>query len=892
MSLRFTSRLLALLLLLSGLFLNACKRDVNRFQNRAYHNTTAHFNGYFNGREVVRETKRNLLLNHQEDYTLPLPLFIYPDEGTSKSLYPDMDEVLKKCYKVINRHSMEIKGEEHCKWIDDTWLLIGQAHFYKRDFKKSEEAFKYVARKFRDGGLKDEALIWEARTYIEREQYSKADRILSKMARLDEVDEDLKGDFHAVYADYHMKNGDYDRAIDELKISIEHTKKRKVQTRRMFILAQLNQSEGNLSEATRLYAVVEKRNPPYEMAFYSKINRALSTDVGGDIEAVRAVLNKMLRDDKNIEFRDQIYYAMAELELKENDREEAIEFLKLSAKSSVSNDNVKGLAFLRLADLYFEDPNYAQAQVYYDSTVTFLSREHPDFDAILGKSNSLSRLVRDITIVEREDSLQQLIAMDKKVIEQMILERIDKVIEAEEEAKREEQQRKIAAQNQLNNRNSIERNNFGPGSKAWYFENPGALARGFSEFRQSWGERKLEDNWRRSDKRSSEPSALEDLENQLAGDSGATDLKDPETYWNQLPNTPEKLKLSHNLIIEALYDLALVYREEMNDNPMAINSFEDLIGRYDTCKYALNTYYQLYLMHEQEGNSSKSNYYKNLILNQHANSEYAMVIKNPNYLEEKRNQSSAVQDLYKKTLAYYNKGYYMVTIEHCDKADQLYPQNDLKPKFDFLRAMSKGGEEGEPVLLAELGTVVQEHRGDEVSTEAQRIIEWITTGKDAEAKRSEMAEEEAEAERKREEEEALAALEGKYKYDPLAKHVCVLLFPSSLASSTKVKASVSDFNKRFFARSRLRTTSILFNRDHQLVSVKVFDDKAKAMDYHQAFRENKDMLSEVNGEGFTLFVISYTNYATFYRERNVDEYMAFFNAKYFGTDPEEAPDDK
>ena len=35
----------------------------------------------------------------------------------------------------------------------------------------------------------------------------------------------------------------------------------------------------------------------------------------------------------------------------------------------------------------------------------------------------------------------------------------------------------------------------------WYFDNPNTLSFGFSEFNRKWGKRKLEDDWRRSDKK-------------------------------------------------------------------------------------------------------------------------------------------------------------------------------------------------------------------------------------------------------------------------------------------------------------------------------------------------------------------------------------------------------
>ena len=54
------------------------------------------------------------------------------------------------------------------------------------------------------------------------------------------------------------------------------------------------------------------------MAFNAKINRARAYDVTfGNIESVREELQKMLKDDKNIEYLDVIYYGLAELSVRE-----------------------------------------------------------------------------------------------------------------------------------------------------------------------------------------------------------------------------------------------------------------------------------------------------------------------------------------------------------------------------------------------------------------------------------------------------------------------------------------------------------------------------------------------------------------------------------------------
>ena len=82
--------------------------------------------------------------NYKDDYNKVLPIYTYGDQKDAKTATPAMEKVFKKASFVIQRHSMSIKGKEYCSWIDDTYLLIGQSHFYKHEYFAGVEVFEYV----------------------------------------------------------------------------------------------------------------------------------------------------------------------------------------------------------------------------------------------------------------------------------------------------------------------------------------------------------------------------------------------------------------------------------------------------------------------------------------------------------------------------------------------------------------------------------------------------------------------------------------------------------------------------------------------------------------------------------------------------------------------------
>ena len=114
-----------------------------------------------------------------------------------------------------------------------------------------------------------------------------------------------------------------------------------------------------------------------------------------------------------------------------------------------------------------------------------------------------------------------------------------------------------------NNRNGGRGEQFGNNTSGgkWYFYNPATLSFGLSEFRKIWGKRKLEDDWRRKDKK---------IVNVFEIDSIASDSvevvtqnkKDPNYYLEKLPKTEEDLAISNEMIKESTYQAGVIYKNE------------------------------------------------------------------------------------------------------------------------------------------------------------------------------------------------------------------------------------------------------------------------------------------------------------------------------------------
>ncbi|MEQ9188596.1 MAG: hypothetical protein RLP15_12745 [Cryomorphaceae bacterium] len=863
-------------ILLIAALLAGCSQEKNTILNRSYHNVTARYNGLFNGRLALQDAHKAMAEAYQEDYSAQLPIFISKKDEVAQGAYPQLDRAIQKTSMVVERHSMDISGKEYCKWIDDTWVVMGEAQFLKREYTLSKQIFDFTKRKYPSQETKQLSYMWLGRIYMEEEQYERAGDQFRKVSLEDGMPEKHMGLFHAIKAEYYLRQNRIDKTIEELEKSVYYTRKRDEKTRRMFILAQLYDRIGDGTKSSDLFAEVIRRNPEYEMTFYAKINRALAYDVSaGNTDEIKGILANMIKDDKNKEYLDQIYYAMAELELKEGNEEKGVEYLHLATRKSVRNGNAKGLAYYRLAEIFFEKPKYEVAQTYYNSTVAFLNSEHPDYEMILARANSLTQMMRDIEIVATEDSLQAFAQLSEKEQNQLIEQRIEQVIKREDDEKRKKALEEMQSQqSKFDQGNQFNRN---MKSGDWYFYNPGAIGFGVSEFKKIWGgNRKNEDDWRRADKTSSAPLLIAEDGGVLEEDTieGADDPKNPNYYWKSVPDSDEKIARSHAMIVEALYDLALVYKEQMKDLPPAAETFEELLSRYDTSKYHITSHYQLYLMYQEMGNMSKSDFHKEQILSKYPTSEYAKVILNPEYAANAEESIEVVSEAYQKAYIYFDQGFYRQSYALVSEALEAYPNSALEPQLKFLEALCLGYIDSETRMLNELRSINKKYGASEVGKEAADIIAYFENGRKIESALVEVEEKEDEA--------AVERALGKYAYDIGASHNFILVIADTMeAGAAQVK--VSDFNRKYFSTKGFKTSSIPMKDGRTMIIVSNVGYASKAMDYYGTFTGSTDVRSLISESTFP-FVISYDNYAAFYKDQNTEAYHQFFTANYLKTE--------
>jgi tetratricopeptide (TPR) repeat protein len=872
-----------LVLLGLSMALTYCSVEKNTGSSRFYQSLTARYNIYFNGNESFKAGLAKISRSYQDDYAELLRVFEYSDPSTASLCSSDMEKAIQKASKLISLKSITAKPEfknpkelsekdkklvemkEYNEWVDDSYLLIGKARFYKHEYNEATSILNFCITDANDPVIKTEAVIWLARLYNETGNYSESSRLINGLDIRSDLSKSLKSMYYTTLADLFIKQKRYSEAIDPLVNSIKLGSGKRARYRLTYLLAQLYEKAGDGARATSLYRDVVNMNPPYDVEFNARINIAGVFDVNsGNPQEIRRELEKMLNDSKNKEYQDQILFALGNVLMKEGMESEALGFYRKSAIAKSQNQNQKGRSYLALAGYYLKKPDYMKAGTYYDSTVFFLDQKYPDYLAIKTKSQNLNALVSQLTIIQREDSLQRVARLSEPERNALISSIIAKVIKDETEGKIQ---------------NSADRYNLGEYYESerraqgnidqegkWYFYNQTALTFGRTEFRKRWGDRKFEDNWRRSNKTRVNNTQVSNNPNEVTQHksdtlSAETDYKKPQFYLKNLPLKDSLVVVSNDRIATALLNAGKAYAERIPDPVKATETFESLIKRFPASELVPETLYNLYNVNKS-GNSAKSEAYRQLLLQKFPDNEFARILSDPSYYEKKIAELKMAEKIYNEAYTSYNSEKFNDVITISDDALKRFPQDKLAPKFMLIRAYSVGRISDERTFRDALNNLIKVWPGTAESKKASELIAYLNQ------KMPEL---------KVEEDKKIAA--EIYTADTTISHVFVLIITDPSFNLNQASFDVISYNIDNFTNKNYKTEGTLVDNKFIQIIVSGFSDYAQALNYYNTFKSDKFVRNPTGAKMMT-FIISANNLKVLKNDKNPDRYLLFFKEKY------------
>nr|WP_090704990.1 tetratricopeptide repeat protein [Daejeonella rubra] len=668
--------------------------------SRGMQNLTAHYNILYNAKELINESERNIQLAYSDDYDRVIPVYKEPNETISQSELKKLDDAILKANTIANQKSLS-------KYVDNAYFLIGKANHLKSNFYNAVEFFSYVYVNYpKEKEIRQASLAWKTRSLIASDRLEEAEASIDSALRYISSEKKSVADIYAIRAQLHIYAKEDAQAISLLEKAIKSAVNKQNKIRWTYLIAQLQEINEQPKDAYLNYTRVLKSNAPFDMAFNAKLSMInLKNQLSGDTSGRTRQIAAMLKDDKNRDFTDQIYFQIADSYADASNIDKAIENYNYAISKSTKNVTQKGLAYLKLAEIYFKQTDYIKSKAYYDSTLISLPTIYPDYALIKKKADNLELLADRLSIIAREDTLQMLAALPES-------ERNNKVSSLIKLEALKAQARKTNSQS--GGASTIQISSTG-GDNKFYFNNSIALNQGLADFKKRWGTRKLEDNWRRSQKSASDisngVSPFQTLDKdpfqQLTiaeTEANLDSLK--KSFTESIPLSSEMKLISDQKIASAMYDIANYYREVSADTAEAVKTYEQLLKRFPENSNKLAVYYNLYRLYRFV-NPKRSDEYKNILLNQYPQSPFAKIILDPEYSQKTDEQELAFN-------RFYNEVYNLYTSRNYPEVLKLIEQQKIQ-----------AGEKKLSVQLAYIGSLALGHlqKLDQLESAFKNIVD-------------------------------------------------------------------------------------------------------------------------------------------------------------------------
>ncbi len=884
--------------LLFTVLIVGCSTKKNTWTSRTSQAMNTRFNVYFNGMISYQDGLKNIEHANVEDYSSIITMYPISKHSNATSAISNMDLTIEKCRKAIKLHSIKVKPDKNYKKssdpkyklyysqqefnpaLKDAWLLLAQAEFHKADFIGSAATFAYVSRLYSsDNDMVSKCQLWIARAYGEANWMYEAEEVLSKLDQ-NKLNSQNIGLYASVNADLLLKKHQYKEAIPFLKLALSKESDGYLKQRFGYLLAQLYQKTGDNKAAYDAFTTVIKSNPPFEMDFNSRIGRAQIAQ--GDITAVQKDLRKMTKNANNADYLDQIYYALGNTYLNHSDTVNAIKNFELSAEKSTRNGVDKAITLIKLGDMQYNRTNYVAAQPCYEGAGKIITKEHDDYVRVTKRAEMLGELVGQINIVTLQDSLQRLSSLTAT----QRIEVVDKLIArliADEKAVAEKEQKK-AKGDEFARLTPIGGNMPGSAVGDWYFYNIGLMRSGESDFQKKWGKRKLEDNWRRTNKTASlfadettsasgGANAVDTLKTKTSATN--SDVKNPEFYLSQIPVTKAQIDKSNIETATALYNIGLIYKEKIEDFPLAIKAFQEFARRFPADTRVPDAYYNNYTMQSKLANQSEAQLYRNKLITEFPTSEYALMLSQPDYAKRMAAMYSEQDSIYSRTYKAYNDNKFDIVFQNVDYIKKNYPLSTLMPKFLFLNALSIGKSNTPDKFEAALSELVSSHPQSDVSSMSKDILALMKQGQQAQtgttggsliAKREQLTKVEIEN-----------LDQQKFTVDKKSKHRLMLVSSANTANSNKLLYNIASFN---FSRFMIKDFDLVVTKLDSVqsaLSVTNLESYDEAEWYSKTLN-NDPLLTQLLSElSIRKIIISEANFALLRTGFSLSDYLAFSN---------------
>ena len=722
-------------LLAVGLIVS-CSTQENKFANRNYHAMTTYYNVLYHGNIELQLAVQDIKNKHLDHYFDILPIErmaeLPPERNDTVPLNEFIGNAERKATKGIQKHSIFLGGKEYNFQVDEAYLLLGKARYFDKRYIPAKDAFSFIVNHYPDSEIITKAKIWQEKTNMRLDYDELAIKNLLKIVNeTPEIDEEDLAEVFSTIAQVYINLEQYEKAIEPLEIAVQNVSTYDEKARWTYIKGQLFvKLEMKDSAVANFQRVIDyKRRPPRDYLVHATMeNFKLHGYTPEETAYVKEYLTKTVEDWENRNHLDVFHFEFAEHFLRQDSIDLAIKHYNKSLRNNPKSQYMTSRNYLNLAEIYFDRASYKTAGDYYDSTLVHIPKKEREYRLIKKKRDNLDEVIKYEAIAVETDSILKIVGMDEKEQLAFFTKYTDKL---KEEAKSMFAQQKL--QDRLANMATPEmgtmsnmgglpgsRGGSGGGSAVFYFYNPAQIGSGKNKFKRKWGDIELADDWRLKGQKKGAKKSDEEEDKEEEDDMFADPQFDPQTYIAQIPKEQPIIDSIHGERSYAYFQLGVIYKEKFREYELAVDRFTKMLG-FDPVdeKLELPGMFNMYLIYKQLEDDPNMLLWKNKILDEHPDSRYADVLRNPRSLRDGEDSPNKVyMRLYKRYQAQDLEGLLAETSYWTEE----FTGTPMVPKFELLKALIKGRLYGFKEYTESLEQVALDYPQTKEGKKAQEIF--------------------------------------------------------------------------------------------------------------------------------------------------------------------------
>ncbi|MEO6836786.1 MAG: tetratricopeptide repeat protein [Ginsengibacter sp.] len=744
---------------------------------RFVQNTVSHYNYFYNANRKIDYVIERARLANLDDYSKLLWYYSYTLDNTASQKI-ELDSVIYKATAGILLHDLR------SDWVDNLYLLIGEAYYFRKDFDSAWMTFQFInynlfprGKKGDDDQLvvgtndnssnnslsissnekeniikktfsrppsRNDALVWQIRALTDQGKYPEAAGLINTLRNDPLFPKRLYPYFEELQGYWFFKQQMYDSAVVYINNSLSNSIDIADKARREYLIAQLYELNGHQDTASYYYDKAIKLTTDPLMDIYANLNKAkmLKSNAPAEIEKSIQKLVHMAHKDKYQSYRDIIYSSAGELALEKPDTSESVSLYIKSTFYNKENISLKNKAFITLAEISYQQKKYKDAYNFYDSLQSGdTSLTNANLEDILSRKKALEKVVTNLNIIQREDSLQAIAALSP-ADRTAFIKKLSKELKKERGLKEDEGDNGYGSDylNKKNQSSDIFSNNSSSG--AWYFDNNDLKGKGFNEFKSVWGKRKNVDNWRRVSSADQNASFNQNQSNSVEGDPMAPQSQSQsgkekislgipsqddisiEGLLANVPLTKSAMDTSNSKIARSLFQLGKNYQELLEDYKSAIETYLNSLKRFPDSLYNGELYLNLSYCYRKIGNLQQADFYKNLLLNKFQKTVYAQYVLHPDSFNPSQKDTVAshrYDDIYNLFI----EGRFDSALQEKHIADSLYGKSYWNPQLLYIQSVYYIQKRQDSAAIQTLHEIIDNYPTSPMKERAAKMIEVL-----------------------------------------------------------------------------------------------------------------------------------------------------------------------